>query len=82
MMQGVKIVGNNYTVLVYRMDTAWLVREGLHIPQGFDPGQVTYQEPPEDGSQCNLEVDPKRWVWLNQGATFVVCGDVGGVQWM
>lgn len=32
---------------------------GDELPErGFDPGQDTYQEPPEDGSHCNVDVDP------------------------
>ena len=34
----------------------------LLLLQGFDPGQDTYQKPPEDGSKCRVEVDPKRYV--------------------
>jgi len=33
---------------------------GDELPQrGFDPGQDTYQAPPEDGSSVNVEVNPK-----------------------
>ena len=39
----------------------------LLLLQGFDPGQDTYQKPPEDGSKCRVDVDPKRCVWVWRG---------------
>ena len=33
---------------------------GDELPaQGFDPGENTYQEPPSDGAQLSVDVDPK-----------------------